>query len=147
MLNTYPKRDAQSRIPECSRRPTAYTCALADTIFDRLVEGDGLREVCRDPIMPTLETVRGWLLENKEFQKDYAFALEARSEDLSRDTIAIVDDSAGDYVKKVRRNGNVVIVLDRDNIARSKLRCQIRHWVADHLVAQKPVGTAKKQVK
>jgi hypothetical protein len=95
--------------------------------------------------MPTLQTVRGWLLENKEFQKDYALALEARSEDLSRDTIAIVDDSKGDYVEKVDRNGSVVIVLDRDNIARSKLRCQIRHWVAAHLVAQKRIGTAKKQ--
>jgi hypothetical protein len=133
--------------PESSWRPTVYTSSLADTIFGRLVEGEGLREISRDPAMPTLETVQGWLLENEEFQKDYAWALEARSEDLSRETIAIADDSAGDYVEKVRRNGSVVIVLDRDNIARAKLRCQIRHWVADHLVAQKFAGTAKKQGK
>ena len=40
--------------------PTKYTRALADAVCSRLAAGESLRAICRDPDMPSRETVRLW---------------------------------------------------------------------------------------
>ena len=45
--------------------------------------------------------------------------------------VEIADDWRGDKVEKVRRDGTVVTVPDRKNLARCRLRLDVRHWVAD----------------
>jgi len=39
---------------------TNYTPGLADTICDRMTEGESLRAICRDVGMPSEGAVRGW---------------------------------------------------------------------------------------
>jgi len=123
--------------PSC--RPVNYTREIGHKICDELYEGKTLREICgADPAMPKAVTVLRWLLEHGEFREEYEWAREAQIEDLRHQAIAIADHSAGDWVEKVRRNGNIVTVLDRANIERCRLRSAIRRWVADRLAPQKP---------
>ena len=42
-------------------RPSLYTEVLAAQICRRLAEGETLRAICRDPGMPAISTVMGWL--------------------------------------------------------------------------------------
>jgi hypothetical protein len=112
-------------------KPTAYTHEIGSVIIGRLVEGDTLGEVCRDPGMPAKATVMQWLERHDEFRKYWEWARVTQIHDLFCESLAIID--AGNHVEKVRRNGSVVRVFDRDNFARAKLRCEIRQWVADRL--------------
>jgi hypothetical protein len=104
-----------------------------------------LSEICAEPAMPTRETVQRWIREDQNFHKDVVLALKALIEDLSRDTIPIADDSVGDFVEKVRRDGTVVTVFDRDNVTRSKLRCEIRRWAVDRLAEETSSASGKSQ--
>jgi hypothetical protein len=57
------------------------------------------------------------------------------------ETLAIVDDARGYRVERVRWDGKVVTVCDRNYLVRSRLRSDIRHWVADRLIPKKPEST------
>jgi hypothetical protein len=52
-------------------RPSGYCEAVADAILERLVVGEGLEAVCRDPAMPSVATVYGWLRRYPEFLEGY----------------------------------------------------------------------------
>jgi hypothetical protein len=52
-------------------RPSGYCEAIADAILERLVVGEGLEAVCRDPAMPSVGTVYGWLRRHPEFLEGY----------------------------------------------------------------------------
>jgi hypothetical protein len=43
--------------------------------------------------------------------------------------IAIADDVAGDFIEKENAKGQVQVVPDRENIARAKLRIDVRMWL------------------
>jgi hypothetical protein len=45
-------------------RPSDYTKEIAQTICERLSEGEPLAEICRDPGMPHPSTVRRWATKN-----------------------------------------------------------------------------------
>lgn len=67
--------------------PTKYTRQLADAVCSRLAGGESLRAICRDPDMPSRETVRLW----REGQRnaDEAFAGRyARAQDEKADLYA-----------------------------------------------------------
>jgi hypothetical protein len=123
-------------------RPTEYTTEIATSICERLADGESLRAICADPAMPEKATVRGWLARYPEFRDEYASALEAQAEDLAWEVLEIVDDAKGDYVERVRANGKVVTVFDPANLARCRLRCDVRWWVVERL-APKGLGEAE----
>jgi hypothetical protein len=52
-------------------RPSGYGPEIADAILERLVVGEGLEAVCRDPAMPSVGTVYGWLRRYPEFLESY----------------------------------------------------------------------------
>jgi hypothetical protein len=116
-----------------SGRPAHYTTEIGIAICERLFDGETLRAVCADPGMPDKATVRDWLARCPEFREQYQSALQGRAEDLACEAIEIVDDSKGDYVEKVGANGKVVTVFDRYNLARCRLRCDVRRWVVEQL--------------
>ena len=55
-------------------RPSKYTEELADEICERIADGEPLRAICRDPHMPSKESVRRWRDANEEFRARYARA-------------------------------------------------------------------------
>ena len=54
-------------------RPSGYRGDLDDAICQRLLAGEPLRTVCRDPSMPSRSTVHTWMRRDPEFA--YAIAL------------------------------------------------------------------------
>lgn len=61
-------------------RPTDYSQQLAQTICDRLANGESLRAICRDPEMPVKLTVLRWLNKYDEFSSQYAYARQLQAE-------------------------------------------------------------------
>jgi hypothetical protein len=80
-------------------RPSEYGDKIAQTICERLVDGESLRAICADPAMPARATVFRWLARNQEFRSSYALARQCHAEDFAFETLAIVNDSSRDYVK------------------------------------------------
>ena len=115
-------------------RPSAYSDKIAEAICDRLINGESLRAICADPRMPAKATVFRWLARNQEFRRSYALARECQAEDLALEILEIADDSSRDYVKKTGADGKETWVVDREHIARCRLRINTRKrilaWMA-----------------
>jgi hypothetical protein len=60
----------------------------------------------------------------------------ARAEKMAAEIIAIADDTVGDYVEKENAKGKLQMVPDRENIARAKLRIDVRMWLMARLAPQ-----------
>ena len=119
-------------------RPVEYTDEIGMAICGRLVEGESLPAICAGSGMPDKATVLGWLPRHQEFRKRYELAQTMVRECLMDEALEIADDTAGDWVEIVRRGGRVVTFHDPEHLARSRLRLEVRHWVADHLAPAKP---------
>lgn len=71
-------------------RPSDFTQATADEICKRLSEGESLRTICEDDLMPSRETVRRWLADNETFRGQYAHAREVQADHYAD---RVVDDA------------------------------------------------------
>ena len=114
-------------------KPTAYTRKIGLTICGRLVEGETLREICRDPRMPAKPTVMQWLTQHEQFRQDCEFTRKMQLEHFCCEHLAMLDETEG-RVEKVRRNGTVIMVSDHDKLASAVLLSEVRYWVADRLL-------------
>lgn len=61
-------------------RPSNYTFELAQTICEKIADGDSLRSICNDENMPNRTTVLRWLEANPEFAAIHARAREAQAD-------------------------------------------------------------------
>lgn len=61
-------------------RPTDYSPELAEIICERLVSGESLRAIARDPGMPDKTTMLRWLNKHEEFRTHYAQARDLQAE-------------------------------------------------------------------
>jgi hypothetical protein len=113
-----------------------YTNEIAEMICGRLVEDETLRSICSEPGMPDLATVASWLSNNQEFRDEYALAREFQAYEIAYETIKLADEISTESPEKVCANGRVVRVRDRKNFPRYRLRLDVRHWVADQLLAR-----------
>lgn len=95
-----------------------------------------LRSICAEPGMPAVPTVSSWISNNREFRDIYALAREFQAHCILDEVIELVDEVSTEWVEKVRANGRVVRGPDRKNLPRCRLRCEVRHWVADQLLAR-----------
>ncbi len=118
-------------------RPSNYSTEIAETICDRLAEGESLRVICGDAGMPNRSTVFRWLDRNEEFRREYAIARECLAETLMDEIIRIADDSSGDYVEKTGPDGKVTWVFNGENIKNCRLRIKARKWILTHLAPKK----------
>lgn len=60
-----------------------FTQELADLICERMVEGESLRQICRDKDMPYRKTVIRWKNDNEAFREQYARAREDQGDTYS----------------------------------------------------------------
>jgi terminase small subunit-like protein len=88
--------------PKRGRSP-GYSTEIAETICHRLGEGESLRAICADPMMPAKATVFRWLARNEEFRRWYALAHECLAEDLMHEILEIADNSR-DHIEDRRRS-------------------------------------------
>jgi transposase-like protein len=75
--------------PKITGRPSGFSEQMAEAICDRLMDGEGLEEICRDAAMVSVGTVYNWLHRYPQFARDYgrarqvqAFLLQDRSWEL-----------------------------------------------------------------
>ena len=114
-------------------RPSLYSETVGAIILVRMVEGESLRSVCRDPALPDRSTVYQWMNKNPSFAAQYARAREALVEHWADEIIEIADDGTTDYVTKVGRNGTEYEAVDQEHIQRSRLRVDTRRWLMSKL--------------
>src|ERR1035441_10994981 len=89
-----PREETAMGDPPKRGRSAGYSTEIADTICDRLINGESLRTICADPAMPARATVFRWLASNQEFRRSYARARECWEEDILDDILEIADDSS-----------------------------------------------------
>lgn len=73
-------------------RPSDFTPEMANTICERVADGESLRKVCEDEAMPDRSTVRRWLSQQPEFRIQYAHAREEQADVYAE---RIVDEAEG----------------------------------------------------
>lgn len=100
-------------------RPTTYNETLAETICQRLAEGESLVAICRDGSMPARGTIYRWARDIKEFQDRYRVAREQQADSMIDDTQAIADAATS------------------EDWTVARLRVQTRQWAASKLAPKK----------
>ena len=119
-------------------RPSEYSDKIAETICERLVDGESLRAICADPAMPARATVFRWLARNQEFRRSYALARQCHAEDFALETLAMIAaDSSRDYLKTTGVDGKVTWVFDKENFARQRLRIKARKMILARMAPRK----------
>lgn len=102
-------------------RPSDFTQELADTICERIADGESLRAICRGDDMPNKATVFRWLAADNVFCDQYARAREAQADSLVDDMLDIADG------KKALIEG-----AEKD-VQRDRLAVETRKWIAGKL--------------
>ena len=102
-------------------RPTDYTKDVADKICEKISGGLSLRAICAEPGMPARGTVYRWLIENADFQDQYARARDKQADYFAEEIIEIADSA------------------EAESAAVSKARLQIdaRKWAASKIAPKK----------
>lgn len=111
-----------------------YDESVADQVCERIIGGESLLSISKDPQLPAQSTIYKWLLRVPEFAEKYARAREAQMEAMAEDILQIADDTGND-TKYVGENGTPV--ADNEWISRSKLRVDTRKWLMSKLAPKK----------
>ncbi len=102
-----------------------FSKTLFKTICDRIAAGESLRAICRDEGMPSHNAVVQWVMDDREgCSSQYTKSREIQAQLLVEELFDIVDDSSKD--EKTLMNGNVI--MDKEYVARSRLRFDARRW-------------------
>jgi hypothetical protein len=72
-------------------RPSAYSPELAEAVCERIVRGESVRAIGRDPAMPAASTLWLWLRRRPDFAAMYAWAKAVQMDLLAEEIIAIAD--------------------------------------------------------
>lgn len=95
-----------------------FTQSVADTICEKLADGQSLRSICREDEMPATSTVCKWLSLLPAFAEQYARAREMQADALADEITDIADNIEGDP-------------------QRDRLRVDARKWAASKLKPRK----------
>jgi hypothetical protein len=135
-LDGHPPADV-SHVPAPMGRPSSFNQDIADKILDELARGSTLRSIQDMPGFPGRSTVFRWLAENEDFSRRYAVALAWRTEGRADEIVQIADDSSEDFVVGDDGEGGPMLKLDREHIARSKMRIEVRQWLMEREMPRK----------
>lgn len=120
-------------------RPTKRTKGLETLIIARMMGGESVREICRDPSVPSRATIHNWLAEDAAngveggFLDQYARAQEVRAADIFDEIIEIADDDTEDFLPDEEGG----YYFNREHVQRSKLRMEGRQWVLARMSPKK----------
>lgn len=119
-------------------RPSSFTQEVADTICERLADGESLRDICQDEDMPNRATVFRWLGKSKEFSDQYARAREEQADALFDEILSIADDGRNDWMERHNNDGEAIGWRENgEAMRRSQLRVDARKWMAGKLRPKK----------
>ncbi len=106
-------------------RPSLYTPALIEEIFQRIANGEPLRQICRDEHMPHWNTVYDWLERDKSLSGRFARARERGEEAIAAECLDIADSAKNDWME-AHGQDDAGYKLNGEHIQRSKLRIETR---------------------
>jgi hypothetical protein len=112
----------------------SYSDGLAQEICERIAIGELLINICLDEHLPTMRNCNQWLRDNTDFKALYDSAVQDRLNVFEEEVLKIADDMRNDY-KTVIKGGQEKRVPDQEQIARAKLRIDVRF---KHLKALRP---------
>jgi terminase small subunit-like protein len=118
-------------------RPSAWSPELGKAICALIADMLSLRAICERPGMPDRRTVFRWLASREEFCHQYSLAREFQVHLLLDECIEIADDTSGDIIRYVTKNGREAERVNLQNIRRAKLRVATRKWMAGRLAPKK----------
>lgn len=113
-------------------RPSTFSQEIADTICERLANGESLRKICLDEAMPGQTTLYRWLKANDEFREQYAYARELQADTLFDEILDIADDATNDWMER-HADDNEGWKENGEAMRRSQLRIDARKWMAGKL--------------
>lgn len=117
-------------------RPAIYSIELADTVCERIANGESLRRICKDEGMPSMTTVLKWLGSNEQFALQYAHARELQAEGFFDEIADIADNASNDWMETCDPD-NPGYRLNGEHIQRSKLRVDARKWMLAKMLPKK----------
>lgn len=108
-----------------------YTPEVAESILERLADGEGLIAICRDEGMPSDGAVRHWVeTDHDGFATKYTQARARGYERLADEILELSDDGTRDV--RISQDGRETV--DYEVVARSKLRVDSRKWLLSKLL-------------
>lgn len=102
-------------------RPTDYTKDIAENICEKISGGLSLRAICAEAGMPARGTVYRWLIENADFQDQYARAREKQADYFAEEIIEIADSAEAESAA----------------VSKAKLQIDARKWAASKIAPKK----------
>lgn len=112
--------------------PEAEKKAIKARVTQEMMEGRGLREICRADDMPERHTIMRWLNLDRQFMDDYTAAMLIRADQYFDEAIEIADDGTNDWVA-TNDPENAGYRINGEAIGRSRLRVDTRKWAAGKL--------------
>lgn len=108
------------------RKYIRYSRALTDEICRRLAAGEGMIVICRSPGMPSVDTVRQWIIQDTDgFAKRHTEARQAQADYYVDQIIKIADEP----IKRVVDQFGVSR-LDGAHAQQQRTRIDARKWYA-----------------
>jgi len=119
-------------------RPSIFTDEIASTILERIMEGESVRQICRDDSMPCQSSVFKWLSTNPEFAERYARAKAVQMDAMADEILDIADDGTNDWMERISDDDKPVgWVVNGEHIQRSRVRVDTRKWLMSKLAPKK----------
>ena len=120
-------------------RPLHLTPEIVDSLIDRLAIGERLPLICQEVTMPTIETLYSWVKEDKEFAELYERVISFHVHRMYEEMIEIADDTSGDWIYSIGRDGSVRRKFDRESLRRAEFRISELQRYVDWLLKTGPV--------
>lgn len=110
-------------------RPTIYSEKMMDEIFERMIEGESLRQICRDEKMPAISVVLRWVANDPLLKEQYARAKLEQAQGFSDEIVALADEPPRMVLNKFGQE-----VVDNGWVTWQNNRVQKRQWIASKIL-------------
>lgn len=125
-----PKGNQYAKGCKTSGRPSSFSQEIADTICERLSNGETLTRICQDENMPARITVYRWVGAHKEFGSAYARARELQMDSWADELVDISDEGSNDWMERKHGDDDTSSwVVNGEAVRRSALRVDTRKFL------------------
>ena len=109
-----------------------YSTAMTSRILYRLMGGESIKAMTRDPSMPSSATIYKWLHEYPDFAAAYKIARQAQAEHFAEEVVEIADELP------VYRDAQGNVILDKEGkptfdinlLKHNEIKIKARQWAA-----------------
>lgn len=110
-----------------------YSKAMAEKILTRMMLGESLNRICKDPDMPSRWGVYKWLAKYDDFAVKFERAEFIRAMGYVDELVEISDNGSNDWMETNDEN-NPGWRYNGEHVARSRLRVDTRKWIASKML-------------